>query len=87
LSQPRRSKPIHGDGATALTPASCGTAMQPSPSENDLLCQEISHLHKRIQAQSHALKQMRHTIRFVLNTLGKPMHVKGTRKPAKKGKL
>jgi hypothetical protein len=54
------------------------------PSQNDLLCQEIAQLHRRIAAQSHALRQMRHTIRFVLNTLGKPMHVKGTTKPARK---
>jgi len=57
------------------------------PTEADLLRVEIALLHKRLFAQSHAIKQLNHTFRFVLNTLGQPFHIKGTRKPAKKGKL
>jgi hypothetical protein len=57
------------------------------PTEADLLRVEIALLHKRLAAQSHAIKQLNHTFRFVLNTLGRPMHVKGTTKPARKGKL
>jgi len=54
------------------------------PTEADLLRVEIALLHKRLFAQSHAIKQLNQTFRFVLNTLGQPMHIKGTTKPAKK---
>jgi len=57
------------------------------PTEADLLRQEITLLRHRIQCQSHALKQLNHAVRFVMNTLGKPMHIKGMDKPAKKGKF
>lgn len=76
----------------ALTPESCGTPMltpELSLSVSIVHAQaaEIERLTQRVDAQRHALRELNKAIRFVLNTLGKPMHVKGTRKPAKKGKL
>jgi hypothetical protein len=68
-----------------LTPEGCVTPNQPT--EADLLRVEIALLHKRLFAQSHAIKQLNHTFRFVLTTLGQPMHIKGTTKSARKGKL
>jgi hypothetical protein len=84
LSQPRRSKPVvtpHG----ALTPESCGTPMPTPPTQNELLLlAEIRVLRQSNQAQRHALKELNKAIRFVLNTMGKPLHVKGMNKPARK---
>ena len=85
MSRNTRNKPLWDAKSPALTPADCGTAMQPT--EADLLRQEIALLHKRLLAQSHAIRQLNQTFRFVLNTLNQPMIVKNTTKPARKGKL
>ncbi len=73
----KRQRAIHGNGAKALQPS----YFTEQPSEADLLRVEIAQLRQRVADQSHAIKQLNHTIRFVVRTLGQPLipHTPGRR--------
>jgi len=71
--------------ATAPAPAITPDFTSLFNTETDLLKQENKELHERVRQQSHAIRELNRTFRFVLKTLNKPLRVRQTKESAKRG--